>query len=139
MMASMHEDTKETIVTFRDEVKDGFTKLENRLDKMETELTGVKKELNHLKKMEESITEMKHEIKIANNNIATFDVRTGIVKNGIEEVKNQMALLELKMKENVLRLRGCEEAEDEDLKVIIVEAIAELLSIRGKGKKSGIL
>uniref|UniRef100_A0ACB8GA08 Serine/threonine-protein kinase MRCK alpha n=1 Tax=Sphaerodactylus townsendi TaxID=933632 RepID=A0ACB8GA08_9SAUR len=126
MMALMHEDTKETIVTFQDEIKDGFTKLENRLDKMESELTGVKKELNQLKKMEESIIEMKHEIKIANNNIATLDVRTGIVKNGIEEVKNQMALLELKMKENVLRLRGCEETEDEDLKVIIVEAIAEL-------------
>uniref|UniRef100_A0ACB8G3B4 Uncharacterized protein n=1 Tax=Sphaerodactylus townsendi TaxID=933632 RepID=A0ACB8G3B4_9SAUR len=129
MMALMHEDTKEVITKFREETKDGFDKLGNRLDKMETELTEVKKELNQLKKVEENITEMKHEIKLANNNIATLDVRTGIVKNGIEEVKNQMALLELKMKENVLRLRGCEESEDEDTRRMVVDAIAELLSL----------
>ncbi|XP_048354911.1 uncharacterized protein LOC125433975 [Sphaerodactylus townsendi] len=129
MMAMMHEDTKETITRFREETKDGFDKLGNRLDKMEMELTEVKKDLSQLKKVEENIIEMKHEIKLANNNIATLDVRTGIVKNGIEEVKNQMALLELKMKENVLRLRGCEESENENTRKMVVDAIAELLSL----------
>ncbi|XP_048363002.1 uncharacterized protein LOC125438599 [Sphaerodactylus townsendi] len=120
------------IVSFQEDVNGKLSKLDKldqRFESFEKEILEIKKDLSQVKKIETSMVDLKKEVGSIKNEMTVTDSKVEIMKNQQEQLLDQMALMDLKLKENQLRIRGCKEEGKEDVRKKLITALGEFLEI----------
>ncbi|XP_048343284.1 uncharacterized protein LOC125427773 [Sphaerodactylus townsendi] len=114
---------------FQTETNDELGRMESGMSKMEQELSEMKKEITQIKKIEQTIKQMKVMVKENTDHLVEMEEKLDSVQNQLDNQSNQMGLLELKLKEKMLRIRGITETKDESLPEKLALLLAKIWNI----------
>ncbi|XP_048353998.1 uncharacterized protein LOC125433500 [Sphaerodactylus townsendi] len=136
LITTFQKDTKEKLDKLDNDAQKRFNKLDkdtkDRFNKIDMELQDMKTEINQIKQMESSIGQIEETLKSNQDQLEVMNNKYEILQKQVEGYQNTIALMDLKQKEKMLRIRGLKEEKGEDLPLKLAPILAEIWEMEEK-------
>ncbi|XP_048339417.1 uncharacterized protein LOC125425787 [Sphaerodactylus townsendi] len=129
MMGEMKKETNAKLEGLDNKIMNLEKSVETKLQKIETELNIMKKDLSHVKVIENAVKKLEAKSEEQDKLNVKWESKINLLEEEAERTAKQCALLELRQKRNILRIKGVPEEKDEKIEKKMITHLAKFLDM----------